>query len=110
MFKINLQGATRKINTLLQLAGISTIALEGVIEGVIVSIDSWENPINFLVLQPKTKFSGYPLILGKLWLDTIDAYNNYRAGSMKIKTGQLTKKLVLYTLLNLLLGMILLCG
>lgn len=38
-----------------------------------VSIDSWEYPTDFLVLQPKTKFNGYPIILGRPWLATFDA-------------------------------------
>lgn len=60
-------GATINVMTretmLLQLAYRSTISLEGVIEDVLVSIDSRENPTDFLSLQPKTKFNGYPLIL-----------------------------------------------
>ena len=49
-----------------------------------------------MVLQPKTKFNGYPLILGRPWLATADAYISFRAGNMTIKNGPLSKQLVLY--------------
>lgn len=74
MLNLNLQGALRKTTTVQHLADRSTVAPEGVIENVMVSIDSYEYPIDFLVLQPKTKFNGCPITLGKPWLTTIGAY------------------------------------
>ena len=67
------------------------VTLEGIVEDVMVSIDSWEYPIDFLVLQPKTKFNGYPLILGRPWLATANAYISCRAENMTIKNGHLSK-------------------
>ena len=61
-----------------------------------VTIDSWEYPTDFLVLQAKTKFNGYPLILERPWLATADAYISCWAGNMTIKSGSLSKQLVLY--------------
>ena len=61
-----------------------------------VSIDTWEYPIDFLVLQLKAKLIGYPLILGRPWLATIDAYISCRARNMTIKNGHMSKQLVLY--------------
>jgi len=61
-----------------------------------VSINSWEYLIDFLVLQPKAKLTGYPLIPGRLWLATTDAYISYRARNMTIKNGHMSKQLVLY--------------
>ena len=49
-----------------------------------------------MVLQNKTKFNGYPLILGRPWLATADAYISCRVGNMTIKNGPLSKLLVLY--------------
>ena len=49
VLKLNRLGALRKTTTVLQLADISTVALEGVVEDVMVSIDSCEYPIDFLV-------------------------------------------------------------
>jgi len=50
MLKLNLQGSLRKTTIVLQLADHSTITPEGIMEDVMVSIDSWEYPIDFLVL------------------------------------------------------------
>ena len=50
MLKLNLQGSLRKTTTVLQLANHSTMTPEGIVEDVMVSIDSWEYPANFLVL------------------------------------------------------------
>ena len=69
---------------------------EGIVEDVLVSVDSWEYPADFLVLQPKEKLTGYPLILGTPWLATVDAYISCREGSMTIKNGPMSKQLVLY--------------
>ena len=61
-----------------------------------VSINSWEYHADFLVLQPKTKFNSYSLILERPWQATADAYISCRAGNMTIKNGHLSKQLVLY--------------
>ena len=51
--------------TILELADRSKVKLEGVVDDVIVSIDSWEYPIDFIILQPKSNVGGHPLILGR---------------------------------------------
>ena len=61
-----------------------------------VSIDSQEYPADFLVLQSKTKFNGYPLILARPWIATADAYVSCRSRNMSIKNGHFSKQLVLY--------------
>jgi len=50
MLKLNLQGSLRKTTTVLQLADYSIATLEGIVEDVMVSIDSWECLANFSVL------------------------------------------------------------
>eukprot|EP00253_Pinus_taeda_P016090 PITA_16090 len=47
---------------------------KGIVEDVMVSVDSWEYLVDFLVLQPKEKLIGYPLILGRPLFATADAY------------------------------------
>jgi len=69
---------------------------EGIVEDVLVSVDSWEYPADFLVLQPKANLTGYPLIFGRPWLATADAYISCRAGNMTIKNGPMSKQLVIY--------------
>jgi len=78
------------------LADFSTVTPEGIVEDVFVSVDSWEFPADFLVLQRKEKLIGYPLILGRPWLATTDSYISCQAGSMTIKNGPMSKQLVLY--------------
>ena len=70
---------------------MSTVAPEGFVEDVMVIIDSWEYPADFLVLQPKEKLTGYPLILGRPLLATADAYISCRVRSMTIKNGHMSK-------------------
>ena len=65
MLKLNLRGSLRKTTIVLQLADCSTVTPEGIVEDVMVSIDSWEYPIDFLVLQLKAKIIGFSLILGR---------------------------------------------
>jgi len=70
MLNLNLQGSLRETTTVLQLAKHSTVTPEGIVEDVLVSIYSWEYPTDFLVLEPKTKLTSYPLILSRPWLAT----------------------------------------
>jgi hypothetical protein len=86
----------RDTSTILQQADRSTVKLEGVLEDIIISIDSWEYPTNFLVLQHKSQSNGYPFILGRPWLATTDAYIGCRAGNMTITDGLSQKQIFLY--------------
>eukprot|EP00253_Pinus_taeda_P012024 PITA_12024 len=61
-----------------------------------VSVDSWEYPIDFLIINPKPRLDGHPLILGRPWLATADAYIGCRQGNMTITKGPDIKNLVLY--------------
>ena len=96
MLKLNLQGSLRKTSMVLQLADRSTMTPEGIVEDVLVSVDSCEYPADFLVLQLKEKLTGYPLILGRPWLATADPCISCRAGNMTINNGPMSKQLVLY--------------
>jgi hypothetical protein len=58
----------------LELADRSTVNLLGVLEDIIISVDSWEYPVDFLVLKIQSKLDGHPLILGSPWLATADSY------------------------------------
>jgi len=95
---INVMTKETMQNLNLQGGDIPEVHPEGVFDDVMVSIDPWEYPTDFLVLQLKTKFNGYPLILGTPWLAIVDAYICYRARNMTINNGHLSKKLVLYPL------------
>jgi len=61
-----------------------------------VSIDSWEYLIDFLIINPKSRLDGHPLILCRPWLATPDAYISCRQGNMTITRGANIKNLALY--------------
>eukprot|EP00253_Pinus_taeda_P029834 PITA_29834 len=50
MLKLNLQSSLRKTSTVLHLADRFTVTPEGILEDVLVSVDSWEYPADFLIL------------------------------------------------------------
>jgi hypothetical protein len=52
---LQLKNEIRDTPTILELADHSTIKLEGVIEDLIISVESWNYPTDFMVLQPKKK-------------------------------------------------------
>ena len=70
--------------TILELTNRSKVKPEGVVDDVIFSIDSWEYPIDFIIIQPKSNLGGHPLILWRPWLATADASIGCRVGSMII--------------------------
>ena len=93
---LQLKNVIRETPTILELANPSTIKPEGVIEDLIISIESWNYPADFVVLRTKTKLGGHPFILGRPWLATADAFISCRSGSMTISNGCETKQLTLY--------------
>ena len=82
--------------TILELADRSTFKPVGKLEDVTISVDSWHYPIDFLVLHTQYSVGGHPLILGRPWLATADAYIGCRSRNMVIYNGNNTKNLVLY--------------
>eukprot|EP00253_Pinus_taeda_P007789 PITA_07789 len=82
--------------TLLQLADRSVIKPDDVLEDISVSLDSWEYPVDFMILTPKINLGGHPLILGRPWLATADAFISCRSRDMYISDGSSTKKFTLY--------------
>eukprot|EP00253_Pinus_taeda_P003091 PITA_03091 len=84
------------IPTLMQLSDQSIIKPYGVLEDISVSLDSWEYPVDFMILTPKHNLGGHPLILGRPWLATTDAFISCRSGDMYISDGNSTKKFNLY--------------
>jgi hypothetical protein len=77
----------------LELTDRSTIRPKGVIDDLVISVDSWEYPVDFVKLHPKSSMGGHHLILGRPWLATTDAFIGCRYGSMTILDGYDTKNL-----------------
>jgi hypothetical protein len=86
----------RPTPTVLELADRSRIKPVGVLDDILVTLNSWEYPVDFLVIQPKTSNVGHPVILGRPWLATTDAFIGCRSGEMTISNGLAMKKLTLY--------------
>ena len=81
----------RPTPTILQLEDSSTVTPNGMIENIVVTLDSLEYPRDFMILSPKVNLSGYLVILGRPWLATANANISCRSGNMTISNGQATK-------------------
>ena len=51
-----------------------------------------------MIINTKSNLEGYPLILGRPWLETTHAYIGCMLRDMKISQGSFIKKLMLYLL------------
>lgn len=80
----------------LELVDRSIVKPVGKLEDVTILVDSWHYPIDFLVLHTQSSMGYHPLILGRPWLATADAYIGCRLGNMVISNGHNTENLVLY--------------
>jgi len=61
-----------------------------------VSVYYWEYPTYFLIINPRNRLDEHPLILGRPWLVTADAYISCRTSSMIMARGSNVKNLALY--------------
>eukprot|EP00253_Pinus_taeda_P030756 PITA_30756 len=82
--------------TLLELTNYLVVRPEGTLSDVMVSIDTWEYPADFLIINLRNRLDGHPLILGRLWLATANAYISCWIGSMTITRGNDVNNLALY--------------
>lgn len=92
---LGLQGL-RHTPIVLELVDKSRVKPEGVLEDIVITIASWRYLTDFLILQPKSNLGRHPLILGRLWLATTDAFIGFRSRSMVISNGQAIKNHNLY--------------
>ena len=83
---------------MLQLVDRSMVKPVGTLHDIAISVDSWEYPADFLIINPRSGLDGHPLILGRPWFATSDAYIGCRMGNMKIVRGGAIKNLILYPL------------
>lgn len=73
--------------TILELVDSSKMKSEGVLDDVVISLDSQEYLTDFIVLKPKNLVGGHPLILVRPWLATSNAYIRCCSGDMYISHG-----------------------
>ncbi|XP_024017304.1 uncharacterized protein LOC112090375 [Morus notabilis] len=80
-------------SVVLQLADRSIKRLRGIVEDVLLQIDRFYYPMDFLVLDTQSMVnmeSSIPIILGRPFLATVNARINCRNGLMKISFGNMT--------------------
>lgn len=60
----------RSTPIVMKLANSSTIKQYGMVEDLVITLDSWEYLTNFMILSPIAILRGYTIILGRPWLAT----------------------------------------
>ncbi|XP_022888973.1 uncharacterized protein LOC111404390 [Olea europaea var. sylvestris] len=86
-------GEIKVISVNLQLADRSTIRSRRVVEDVLVQVDKFYYPVDFLILDIKVDVnvnSKIPIILVRPFLVTTHVLINYRNGLMKLSFGNMT--------------------
>jgi len=81
---------------MLQLVDRSVVKPLNTLHDIAISVDSWEYPIDFLIINPRSGLEGHPLILGKPWLGTANGYIGCRSSTMTIARGGVIRNLILY--------------
>ena len=86
-------GELKPTKVTLQLADLSIKKPRGIVEDVLVQIDKFYFPVDFIVLdtQPVMNYTTQiPVILGRPFLATSNALINCRSGIMKLSFGNMT--------------------
>ena len=76
---------------------------KGIVEDVLVKVDKFYYPVDFVVLDTEPIASGpnnVPIILGRPFLATTNAIINCRNGVMKLTFGNMTLELNIFHLSN----------
>ncbi|ERN04751.1 hypothetical protein AMTR_s03469p00001530 [Amborella trichopoda] len=86
-------GELKPTSVVLQLADRSVKKPRGIVEDVLIQIDKFYYPVDFLILDTQSEVnleSKIPIILGRPFLATANALINCRNGLMKISFGNMT--------------------
>jgi hypothetical protein len=94
--QLQLQPLLRPTPTILELADKTRVIPEGILDDIMVTLASWESPIDFLVIHSNDLAKGHPVILGRPWLATANAFIGCREGEMTISNGLSIQKLTIY--------------
>ena len=96
-------GELKPTNITLSLADRSMKIPKGIVEDVLVKIDKFYYPVDFVVLdtEPMTSETNHvPIILGRPFLATANAIINFRNGIMQLTFGNMTLELNIFHLNN----------
>ena len=94
-------GELKPTNITLSLADRSMKIPKGIVEDVLVKVDKFYYPVDFVVLDTEPIASGpnhVPIILGKPFLATANAIINCRNGVMQLTFGNMTLELNIFHL------------
>jgi hypothetical protein len=80
----------------LELVDRTTIKHTGVLDEILVTLASWEYPVDFMIIHSKDPKKGHPIILGRPWLATTNTFIGCRGGDMFISNGIFSQKLTLF--------------
>ncbi|XP_035540487.1 uncharacterized protein LOC109011670 isoform X2 [Juglans regia] len=89
-------GELKNTSIMLQLADRSVKELRGIVEDVLVQVDKFYYPVNFVVLdmqQPNSTIYQAPVILGRPFLTISNALINCRSGVLKLTFGKMVLEL-----------------
>ena len=96
-------GELKPTNITLSLADRSVKIPKGIVEDVLVKVDKFYYPVDFVVLDTEQIASGpnhVPIILGRPFLATVNAIINCRNGVMHLTFGNMTLELNIFHLSN----------
>ena len=96
-------GKLKPTNITLSLADRSVKIPKGIVEDVLVKVDKFYYPVDFVVLNTEPMSSGpnhVSIILGRPFLATANAIINCRNGVMQLTFGNMTLKLNIFHLSN----------
>jgi hypothetical protein len=78
--QLQLQPLPRPTPTILELADKTRVIPEGILDDIMVNLALWEYPVDFIVIHSKDPSKGHPVILGRPWLATTNAFIGCREG------------------------------
>ena len=96
-------GELKPTNITLSLADRSIKIPKGIVEDVMVKVDKFYYPVDFVVLDTEliaVRPNHVPIILGRPFLATSNAIINYRNGVMQLTFGNMTLELNIFHLSN----------
>jgi len=93
-------GELKPTDVTLLLADRSVKVPRGIVEDVLVQVDKFIYPVDFIVLdtQPVEACNSFPVILGRPFLATSNALINYRNGVMKLSFGNMTLEMNIFNI------------